>query len=168
MITAIDGKSVKGSEDLTLNVVGHAPGSTVTLDVMRNGQPMTVTATLGTRPSGTDWDQNKSGTGDNGDSQDNGPAGNVSERGMTVETLTPELAQQVGVPAATHGVVVDDVDASSSSADVVAKGTVIVGVDRQPVNNAQDFRRLMVASKGKAVLLTVKVGGSNLFQVVQP
>jgi serine protease Do len=168
VITAIDGKKVDGKEDLTLDVIGHTPGSTVSLDVMRNGQPMKLTATLGTRPTGTDWDQPKNGNKDNGDDQDNNSSGNVSLRGITVETLTPEIAQQVGVPSTTRGVVVDDVDASSAAAEVVGKGTVIVGVNRQPVNNAQDFKRLMGQAAGKAVLLTVNSNGSNLFLVVQP
>jgi len=168
VIVAIDGKKIEGREDLTLNVISHAPGSTVTLDVMRNGQPTKMQVTLGTRPNGTDWDQPKHGDNDNGDSQDNGSTGNVSLRGITVETLTPELAQQLGVPAATRGVVVEEVDPSSSAAETVGHGTVIVGVNRQPVSNAQDFKRLMSDAKGKAVLLTINRNGSSGFIVLQP
>ncbi len=101
VITAIDGKKVEGSDDLTMNVISHAPGSSVTLDVMRDGAPKKITVTLGQRPTGTDWDDdNKKGDNNdkNGDS-DNGNPGNVSVRGVTVETLTPDNAEQVGVTA---------------------------------------------------------------------
>jgi Do/DeqQ family serine protease len=169
VITAIDGKKVEGSDDLTMDVISRNPGSTVTLDIVRNGQPMKISVTLGTRPGGVDW-ENRHGQGDNdnNDNQDNGSNGNVSSRGITVETLTPELAQQVGVAPGTKGVVIDDVDQSSSAAEAVGRGMVITSVDRQPVNNAQDFKRLMSQSNGKAVLLGINQGGSNLFIVLQP
>ena len=36
VITAIDGKKVEGADDLTMNVIAHKPGDTVSLDVYRN------------------------------------------------------------------------------------------------------------------------------------
>ncbi len=171
VITAIDGKPVTGMDDATMDVIAHAPGSTAKLDIIRDGKPMQLSATLGQRPTGIDWDQNKSkgnDNGDNGDNNDNGN-GNVTMRGITVENLTPELAQQINVPASTKGVVVDDVDQSSPAADAtgLSRGVVIMAVNRQPVSNVGDFRRLMNESKGKSVLLTVNAGGQTLFTVVQ-
>ncbi len=167
VITAIDGKKVEGSDDLTMNVISHEPGSTVSLDVVRNGEPTTVKVTLGSRPGGVNW--NKPG-GNNGNEpgSDNGSEGNSSARGITVENLTPDLAQQIGVPASTHGVVVDSVDASSPAADSVARGVVITAVDRKPVNNVEDFKRLMSQDEGKSVLLTVASSNGTGFTVVQP
>jgi len=69
----------------------------------------------------------------------------------------------------THGVVVDDVDQSSPAADAgIQRGLVITSVDRHPVTNSQDFKRLMSQAQGKPVLLTISQGGRNLFLVVQP
>jgi Do/DeqQ family serine protease len=164
VVTAIDGKRVEGSDDLTMDVISHSPGSSVSLDVVRNGQPMKLTVTLGTRPGGIDWNQNNRSNGNNNnDNQDNEPAGGVTVRGITVETLTPDLAQQIGVPPTGHGVVVDDVDQSSSAAATIGRGMVIVGVNRHPVTNAAEFKRLMSEANGKAVLLTVNQGQGNLF-----
>ncbi len=169
VITAIDGKKVEGSDDLTMDVISRTPGSTVKLDVMRNGEPMQITVTLGTRPGGVDWEKNHGqGNNDNNDNQDNGSNGNVSSRGITVETLTPELAQQVGAGPGVKGVVIDEVDPSSSAAETVGRGMVITSVDRHPVTNAQDFKRLMAQANGKAVLLGVSQNGTNLFLVLQP
>jgi serine protease Do len=169
VITAIDGKAVQSSDDLTMNVISHAPGSTVQLDVVRNGEPMKVNVTLGQRPTGIDWpNSNQQGRNGNNDN-DNGSSGNTTTRGITVENLTPDLAQQVGVSPNTHGVVIDDVDQSSSAADAgIGRGTVILAVDRHPVNNVQDFKRLMNAASGKSVMLTVNQGGTTGFVVVQP
>jgi len=168
VITAIDGKKVEGSDDLTMNVISHAPGSTVSLDVIRDGAPKKITVTLGQRPTGTDWDDDKKG-GDNdqnGDS-DNGNAGNVSVRGVTVETLTPDNAQQVGVTPGTKGVVITDVDQSSPAAETLGRGMVVTAVDRKPVTSAQEFRRLVSQAAGKPVLLTYNVGGQSGFTVLK-
>lgn len=169
VITAIDGKKVEGSDDLTMDVISHAPGSTVTLDVIRNNEPMKVTVTLGQRPGGIDWEKQGNNGGNGGsDNEDNGNTGNASARGIGVETLTPDLAQQIGASATLHGVVVDSVDADSPAADSIGRGMVITGVDRHPVNNVQDFKRLMAQAQGKAVLLTISQNGQSGFTVVQP
>jgi len=168
VIRAIDGKKVDGSDDLTMDVISHTPGNSVTLDIVRNGQPMKVNVTLGQRPGGVDWDHPNQSNGDNNDNDDNGNTGNVSIRGIHVETLTPELAQQVGVSAGTHGVVIDSVDADSPAADSVGRGMIIIAVDRHPVTDVQQFKQLMNQAEGKSVLLTYNLGGQTGFTVVQP
>jgi len=172
VVSAVDGKSVRSADDLTMDVISRAPGSRIALDVVRNGQAMRVSVTLGTRPTGIDWDQN----GPNGNSnkgsndQDNGNnADNVTARGITVETLTPDLAQQLNAQGNIKGVVVDSVDESSPAADAgITRGVVIVAVDRKPVTNAAEFKRLMNEASGKSVMLTIRQAGANFFVVVQP
>jgi serine protease Do len=171
VIVKIDGEEVKDSNDLTMKVTSHAPGSTVSLDVIRDGKPMKINVTLGQRPTGLDWAKapGSSGGNDNGDN-DNGSAENSSARGINVETLTPEVAQQLGLDPAPKGVVVTSVDADSSAADVggIGRGSVIVAVDRHPVTNVADFKRLMAQAQGKPALLTTNNGGNTGFVVVQP
>jgi Do/DeqQ family serine protease len=170
VITAINGTKVEGSDDLTLNVVSHQPGETVTLDVVRDSRPMKIQVTLAQRPGGIGWDKN-GGKGEDNDGakgEDNGAEDNASVRGITVEAMTPEVAQQLGVPSTVKGVVVTGVDADSPAADSVGRGSVIVAVDRHPVANVAEFKRLMNAAKDKPVLLTVNTGGQTGFTVVQP
>ena len=169
-IVGIDGQKVEDSSDLTLKVTQHAPGSTVALDVIRNGQTMKVNVTLGQRPTAANFGD-RGGQQDNGDQgSDNGSVGNVGKTayGLTVETLTSDLAQQLQLPGNAHGVVIDSVDPDSPASDAVTRGDVIVGVNRHPVNNVEDFQRLMSAANGKPALLTVNRGGAVTFVVVQP
>ncbi len=49
LIVAIDGAPVTAFEELAGLVVAQAPGDVVELDVVRNGQPLTLEATLGAR-----------------------------------------------------------------------------------------------------------------------
>jgi serine protease Do len=171
VVTAIDGKQVDSSDELTSEVISRAPGTTITLNVIRNGQPMTVKVTLGQRPTGLDFDNpnrngNDNSNNDNGNSDD---SGNVSARGITVQTLTPELAQQAGITDNTRGVVVTDVDQSGPGADAgLGRGIVITQVNRHPVATAQEFKREMNQAGDKPALLTISQGGSIALIVVQP
>ncbi|MGA8025659.1 MAG: Do family serine endopeptidase [Bryobacteraceae bacterium] len=169
VITAIDGKRVDGPDDLTMDVISRAPGTTVTLDIVRDSQPMKVNVKLGQRPGGIDWDnQTNQGANNNPDNDDNDNTGAASARGISVQALTPDIAQQIGAPASIHGVVITGVDADSPAADSVGQGLIITAIDRHPVNNVQDFKRLMAAAQGKPVLLTFSAGGRTGFTVVQP
>ncbi len=169
VITAIDGKRVENSDDLTMDVISHAPGSTVTLEIVRNGQPMKVNVTLGQRPGGIDWDKQANGTGDNGNNNnDNDNTGNASALGISVETLTPDLAQQIGATANLRGVVVDSVDADSPAADNIARGMVITAINRQPVTSVSDFKRLMSQGQSKPILITFNANGNTGFTVIHP
>lgn len=171
VVTGIDGKPVKSADDLTMDVISRSPGSTVNLELMRDGKPEKLSVTLGQRPNTVDWDPKKQGDNDNGDDNgsDNSANSGVTVRGITVQALTPEIAEQIKVPAGTKGVVVTDVDQSSPAADAnLGQGVVIIAVNRQPVASVNDFKRLMNEAKGKAALLTVDVGGQTGFTVVQP
>jgi S1-C subfamily serine protease len=51
IITAVDGLAVDDDNPLDLQVLRFAPGDAVTLDVLRDGESLELTATLGTRPA---------------------------------------------------------------------------------------------------------------------
>jgi S1-C subfamily serine protease len=51
IITAVNGVPVDDANPLDLQVLRFAPGDAVTLDVLRDGQDLTLEATLGTRPA---------------------------------------------------------------------------------------------------------------------
>jgi S1-C subfamily serine protease len=51
IITKIDGISLDGEHPLNAVISQFSPGDTVTLTIVRNGSPMTVELTLGTRPA---------------------------------------------------------------------------------------------------------------------
>lgn len=169
VITAIDGSKVEDYNELTLAVIGHQPGTTVKLDVVRNSKPMTVDVTLGQRPTGLNFDQRNQQNGSQNDNGDEGETGGtVSMRGISVQDLTPDMLQELQAPSNTHGVVITDIDQASDSAGVtgLGRGTIITSVARHPVNNVGDFKRLMNENQGKAVLLSVMNQGQTMFTVV--
>ena len=87
-------------------------------------------------------------------------------RGIHVENLTSEIAQELSIPSTVKGVVITTVDADSGAADAVTQGMVVTAVNRQPVSNVQDFKRLMNAAQGKEVVLTFNLRGQVSYTVV--
>jgi S1-C subfamily serine protease len=53
VITAVDGTEIDANHPLDDILTQYAPGRTVALDVLRDGQKLTLTLTLGTRPATT-------------------------------------------------------------------------------------------------------------------
>ncbi len=166
IIVAIDGKPINSADELTMAVIGHQPGQTVDLDVFRDGKSVNTKVTLGQRPGGLEADKADGGddnSPNNGDSND-GEA--ISVRGIHVENLTSEIAQELSIPSTVKGVVITNVDADSGAADAVTQGMVVTAVNRQPVSNVQDFKRLMNAAQGKEVVLTFNLRGQVSYTVV--
>jgi serine protease Do len=164
VITALDGQPVIDSNGLTISVIQMQPGQVAHLDVLRNGEKMKVNVTLTARP--TEEAQRGQFGGNN---EGGGGNGSNALNGVSVETLTPDIAQQVQVPPSTKGVVVDSVDDDSPAANAqppLQRGDVITEVNRQPVRNEADYNRLVSQAKGKAILLYVNRQGSNIFVVV--
>jgi serine protease Do len=158
VITAINGDPVTGPNDLRLKVGAMAPGTTVHLKALRNGETRDVTLTLGEAPSGK-------GAGTNAE----GPAENSPMNGVEVDELTNDIRQQLGLNPDVKGVVVTEVpDGSPASEADLQRGDVIEQVNRHPVNSVADYQRLIRDAGAQAVVLLINRGGNTTFVVVQP
>jgi serine protease Do len=162
VVTAIDGKKVTPDQTLSFLVANAAPGSSIKMDVIRDGRPTTINATVATRPSEdqmaalTGANNDDDGLPDDGQSQGT-PAS--SALGVTVQPLTPVIARQVGVDSSIQGVVVVATDPSSDAAQKgIRRGDVISAVNSTPVRTAADVARVVAAAKSAgrpAVLLSI-------------
>ncbi|MBB3346884.1 MULTISPECIES: Do family serine endopeptidase [unclassified Sphingomonas] len=167
VVTAINGQAVTPEKTLSYLVANAAPGSTIKLDVIRDGKRQSLNATVGTRPSedqmaaltggGGGDDDDSFGGGD--DSEQAAPAS--SSLGITVQPLTPQIARSIGVDSTVQGVVVAATDPSSDAAQKLRRGDVISSVNSQPVRSAADVARVVAAAKAAGrpqVLLNVTRG----------
>lgn len=156
VIRRLNGQQVEDSGQLTAMITSLNPGSEVTLEVLRDGQPMTVKATLGERP--TNLSMRAGG-------------GGVQEgtlRGMSVQNLTPSLRDELGLPANATGVVITELDPNCPAAHVgLQEGDVIEAIGRQPVRNITDFNRLAGQAKGQ-VMVRINRQGSGAYIVISP
>ena len=88
--------------------------------------------------------------------------------GMQVQDITPELAQSLKLDT-TEGVLVSDVTAGQPAAESgVKRGDVITEIDRSPVRNTGDYKRLTSnIRQGRSALFLVRRGGSTIFIAVK-
>jgi serine protease Do len=157
VIRKLDGRTVRDSGQLTAMVTDMNPGAEVTLDILRDGKPTTIHLTLGERPA------NLSVTPGVGKAPSEGAL-----RGITVQNLTPDLRDQLGLPPSVRGVVISELDPSSPAAQGgIQPGDVIETINRHPVNSVADFNRLAAEAKGQT-LLRINRQGNGIFVVITP
>jgi serine protease Do len=150
IIVALNGKPVEDYHTLRLQIASTAPGQTVQLGIERGGSEKTVSVTLAVLP---DAPEAAAATG-------SGEGTPSSLAGVQVQELSSDIAQQLGLPAETHGVVVTDVDQSSSAAEAgLLRGDVIQEVNRQPVATVDQYNSAVKSAKGSEVLLLVNRAG---------
>ena len=155
-IVAIDGKELKDGDALVADIASRTPGSKARIAFMRNGKKQEATVTIADRSK---LFASRLGE-DEGGNDESQPT--PSKFGATVRSLTPEMADRLGVPSG-KGVVVSDVKPGSFADDVgLGRGDVILEVNKQPVNNEADFSRIQGTLKsGQDVVFLVRPRGSG-------
>lgn len=89
-----------------------------------------------------------------------------AEIGLTIQNITPQMAQQFGVESG-QGVVVTQVSPGSVAATAgIQSGMVILEVNRSPVANVQAFNRALRESQNNQVLLLIKTSAGQRFVVL--
>ena len=155
LITAMDGRDIRNSAQLRNEVASTAPGTSVDLTVLRDERERTITVTLGELP--TDIAQ--------------GPGGQDMDEllGFTAETLTPPLARRYTINQELTGVVITSINPQSAAGQAgLREGDLIRSVDKQPVEDKQQFASLVAAKKrGDTILLRVFRQGNGFFTAFQ-
>jgi serine protease Do len=129
------------------------PGNRESLTILREGKKKNLTIVIGKL------------TKDDLVAQDSTQS--TEDIGLTVQTLTPQLADQFDAKPG-EGVVVTKVQAGSIAAMAGIKpGTVILQVDRKVVKSAKEFQRAVKASSGdKRLLLLIQEGNTQRYVVL--
>jgi serine protease Do len=159
VIVKLNGQAISDYVDLRLRISQMAPGSSVKLEVWRDGKTQDYNVTLGELPDKTQAE-------DNSGSESGGGL-----EGVEVQELTPDIAQQLNLGPGTHGVVVTSVDPSSPAATgqpPISRGDVIQEINHKPIRNMSDYRQAIAAAGNQPVLLLVNHGGVTLYSVIQP
>jgi len=159
VITAFNGEKVRDGNVLRNHVADSAPGSTVPVEVVRDGKARTFSVKLDEmKPAEAVSTRNG-----------NGGADDKAALGISVAPLTPELAARAGLPRNSKGVLVQDVDPNGRAADAgLERGDVIEQVNRQPVQTVEDLRTAVRQSSDRPVLLLVSREGKSVYVTVKP
>jgi serine protease Do len=155
IITAVNGTQVKDARDLARTIGMMAPDSSIKLEIVRNGEPRSITVTLAGVPN----EQQASSRSDSAKPTSGvphlglqvAPAGEVSgagEKGVVVTAVEPDG------PAAEQG---------------FQAGNVILEVGGKAVASVGDVRNALSEAKSQGkhqVLMRVKMGDATRFVAV--
>lgn len=165
IITAINGEKIEDSNVLRNKVAGTLPGTEIKLTISRNGKEQELTATLD-EFNVDDAARNTPGQGD-----DNSPGrGNEGGKlGLGLQPVTPQIARQLGLSSDAEGLVVTDVDPGGAAAEAgIARGDLILEVNRQPVKSVDDIQSAVAKSGSKPILLLITRRGQTVYLTVRP
>jgi serine protease Do len=159
VITSLNGQKVANSSALQIAVSELAPGATISLGVLRNGKPTTVSVTIGTYGG----DHQELADDDNGAPQS-------GKLGLAVGDLTQDVRQQLQAPGNMHGAVVENVRPASPADDAgLQPGDVILEVNRRPTDSASQFvSQVHGDNNGGDLLLLVWSKGNASYRTVHP
>ncbi|HZD40280.1 MAG TPA: PDZ domain-containing protein, partial [Terriglobales bacterium] len=153
VVIEFDGKEVKDSSDLPIIVARTPVDRRVRMKVLRDKKEVQLTVSVGELK----------------DEEVVASAPEKGELGMTVQRLTPQIAESLGLEK-TEGVVVSAVDPGSAADEAgIRRGDVILEVDRKPIRSIDEYKNALSGiRKGKGVLLLVRRGESTLFLALKP
>ena len=162
IIIAVNDSPVSDTNAFRNHVASMGPGAEVTLTVLRDNREQKIRATLGEFSEETARAQNENqGTNPNGEEG--------GKLGISVEPLTPEIAQQLQLKPGTTGLVVDTVDPTGPALTAgIQRGDVIQEVNRQPVRTPQELRTALDKNGNKPALLLINRQGETFFIPVRP
>ncbi len=165
VITAIDGKPIESARSLTSSVADVAPGSTVTVEFLRDGKRQSTSVTVAERPRnlGVSGQEEEPPAEDEGSSQ-----ASRAKLGVNIADVTPEVAAQLKLREA-KGAVITGVDPSGVAAQAgLQSGDVIHRFGKSAVTSAADLAKAVEsATPGSQVVLQVERRGTLTFVTIE-
>lgn len=149
VISSFNGKQVDEMNDLPF-IVGSTPvGTEVDVDVIRNGRKRTFKVKIGELKE---------------EKEPQEVAKAKPELGMTVEEITPQLAESLGL-SQTTGLVVMQVERNSPADEAGLKqGDIILEVDQVPAKDLEKFlSKIREYNEGDTILFLIKRAGKTLY-----
>ncbi len=153
VIVKVNGAAIDDSNQLRNRISSQAPGSTVTLDVIRNGAERQFPVKLAEMP--------------NSDRAASNAPASSGDFGMELAPLTPSLAQQYGLSRSAGGVVVTGVNQSGAAARAgLREGDVIREINGEAVRTPNDVRNALTAKSDRPPLAYVQRGDNSFYMAL--
>ncbi|MBV9075103.1 MAG: Do family serine endopeptidase [Acidobacteria bacterium] len=156
VITRIDGREVTDAGQLQVEVSQLQPGTTVKLDVMRDGKNLNLPITV------------EELGGKNSSERASNPEGKA-RWGVGLGDLDSDTRQQIQAPESVRGAVVEQVQPGSPADNAgLSSGDVILQVNHKPVTSAKDAKDLLSSiPTGQDALVLVWSNGGSSFRVMK-
>jgi serine protease Do len=151
VVIEVNGTKIKDSHQLLIVIASFHVGEKVNIKILRDSQEKTFQVTVAERKDKPEVAVEK-GAWKEGS-------------GMTVQDITPQIAQQLGIPAKTKGVIVTDVEEGSPADEVgIQPRDMIVQINKINIHSLKDYQREMSKQNAKnSIMLLIKRGKSTFF-----
>jgi len=171
VIITVNNRPVTPDESLSYIVSNLKVGSRVPIELIRNGKRQTVQITVGERPTEEELaklnglEEEAQVAEPSESEQSSGQRSARQSLGVTVQTLTPEIARSLRLnDTSVRGVVVASVDPSSdAAAQGIQSGDIILEVDRRPTRTPEEAAAAVEAARKagrETVLLLIRRGNT--------
>jgi len=156
VVTKIDGQSIETASDVVSYISEQNIGGQVTLTYLRDGKSSQLRVTLAEMPTADDAEAKVSSVDD----------GRI---GLALQSLSPEIAQGLGLPADTKGAVITEIAPGSRAEKAgLSPEDVILKINKTAVGSSEAaVEAFKVAPKGRQ-LLQVRRGNATRFVTIPP
>ena len=169
VVVKVDGKEVSPDQTLSFIVANTVPGKRIPVELLRNGQRVTVQAVVGKRPTEEELANQSFDPDAQQDSESfaakpqTGPSVLQSSLGIVAIPLTPQIARQLGAGEDAKGVVITAVDGSADAATKgLQRGDIVLSANYVAVTSLADLEKIVRTAKTEgreAVLLRIQRRG---------
>ncbi|MEM6267382.1 MAG: PDZ domain-containing protein, partial [Pseudomonadota bacterium] len=163
IVTKVGGKTVTSEQTVSFLVANLEPGAKVPIEVVRDGEAINLTATLGKRPTEAELRQ-RGQVFDPDSDEPMSPEesdGTIEEKlGLQVLTLTPQIRRSLNLDEETVGLVIGAVDPNSDSGRKgLRRGDLILSANYEEVGTIEALLEQITAAESDnrdAVLLRIQ------------
>jgi serine protease Do len=151
VIVEFEGKKVEEPNQLR-NMVANTPlGKEVKVTIIRENKSEIKKVVISELPA----DMRRPAKGDDY---------NNLLKGVSVQDITPDIAEKFGIPAKIKGVIVTDVAEDSPAAAILMQGDVIQEINRQKITGMKEYGKVVAGiAAEKDILFLVFRGGASIF-----
>jgi len=152
VIVEFDGKEVKDPTHLRNMVAGTVPNTGVSLKVIREGGPKTVQVKIVEMSS---------------EVQTTAKTSSDHLKGVSVQSLTPQMRESLDVPKRINGVVIVDVEDGSAADGILMKNDVIVEINRNRIKDMNEYEKVISKiPSDQNLLILIFRKGSTLYMTL--
>jgi len=149
IVTEINGKPVKDTHELLMMIAGFRIDETIKIKIVRDGQEKVLPITIAERTEKSEM----------ASAQQSGEA-----FGMTVQEITPEIAQHLGLTIKKGLIVVDVLEGTVAEEVGIQPQDIILQVNKVKVTTMKEYQKeIAKAGEKGSILLLIKRGKATFF-----
>jgi serine protease Do len=157
IVIRVAGKATADSREVQQAVLAHEIGEKLEVTLWRDGKELSFAVRTTESPASSDeTEQPAKGEPSH------------TKQGLTLQPLTPDLAERLGVDRNTQGVIITAVRPDSAAADAgLRPGDVVISIDKQPATRPRSATQLLSQRRSGGHLLRIERGDSTMFVVIE-